>query len=327
MIRPWLQKQLKRWRTKKSAPNSKSTRLKKQVRYQSLRLSKRLKPNHLGLLPMRRLIKRSLQFANQHRWRFLAHGLVFTVLYSLLIFGFSQQLNLTQIRSDLGDSLGNDLTAQLTTGLNLIGQLLSDGIQAFTSQGSLYSLLLFVLLSLATIWLIRALKQAPKKVKVREAYYFGPAQLIPFSLSLLVVALQLLPMFIINQIASTLRDNQVLLTAAEQILVVSVVLLLNLLSLYLVVGSIFSLIIVSLPGARPFQAIQSSFNITRYRRWLVVRYVLVMLFILSLVTIIIMIPIVLLATAVAEYLFYFLYVLLFIFVHIYLYELYRELIK
>ena len=326
-MRDWVQKQLKRWRARGSVASSPSTRLKKQARYQSFQLSRRLRSDHPKLIPMRHLIKRSLLFAGKYHWRFLAHGLIFIVLYSLLVFGFSQQLDLGQLRQDLSDSLGSGLNAQLLAGLSLMSQLFSGGIQAFTVQGSIYPLFLFVLMSLATFWLIRALRDSPKKVKFREAYYFGPAQLVPFALSLLAVALQLLPMFIINQIASALRANQVLLTAAEQILVVSVVVLLNLLSLYLVTGSIFALAIVSLPGARPLQAIQSSFNITRFRRWLVVRYILVTLLATALAMAVVMLPVLLLATAIAEYCFYFLYVLLFIFLHIYLYELYRELIK
>ena len=318
---------LKNWFKGSVKVTTPATRLKKQTRYKSFRMSKPLKSQTPKLLSAPQLINQSLSFMAQYKWRFSFHGLIFSGLYGLLVYGFGQQLDLPKLKTDIAASSGAGLAGHLNSGLRLLAELFEGGTQVVSQQSGLYSFSLLLIMSLATIWLIRALRDKPKQLKTRDAYYFGPSQLVPFILSLLVIAIQLLPMFIANQVAGSLQANDVLLTGAEQALVVTVVLLFNVLSLYLLVGSIFSLIIVSLPGARPWQAVQSSFNITRYRRHLVVLHLLALLVIGLIVTIIFMLPFLILATAIAEYAFYLLYVFLFMFAHVYLYGLYRELIK
>ena len=110
--------------------------------------------------------------------------------------------------------------------------------------------------SLSVLWLIRNLsKQAGKgKIRVREAVYFGPAQLVPFITLGLLLLLQLLPSLIVADFGAQLRENGVLGTNLEQAAGVAVILSFLALSFYWLAGGIFSLIIISLPG---FEAARS----------------------------------------------------------------------
>ena len=310
-----------------SGKKSASARQKKQARYRSFQLSKKLKSQAPKPASVRVIASRSLSFCRRHKRRLGLHVLVFLCLYGLLVYGFAQQFDLTSLKASLTGSTGKGFGAHLATGIELVNKLLLETSQGLSEQFQVFAVLLVIIFALVGLWLIRSLRDGPERPKLKDAYYFGPAQFVPFVLVLAVVALQFLPMLFANQVAESLRLNEVLLTTAEQVLVVVLVILFNIFSIYMVTGTVFGLIVVSLSGARPWQSLQSSLNLTRHRRWLVIRHTFGLVLISSVLLIGLMLPIVLLATVIAEYLLYLIYVCLFVFWQIYLYELYRELMQ
>lgn len=272
------------------------------------------------------LAKRSWDLMMNNKKLILLHGLVFAILYGLLVRGLGQNLGLQDLKTSFTDGFSGAYK-ELIGSFSLLGVLFTTANTTSTEVASVYQVFLFMIMSLSTLWLVRNIRGGEPEIKVRDAYYQGPAQIVPYLIVLLFLGLQLMPMVVGNSVASAANANDLLNSSVERAFVITIVGLLSLLSLYLVTGSIFGLVIVSLTGTRPWESIRASNHLVIHRRWAAVRRVLMLLIFLTVGIAVVMIPALVLVTAVAEYIFYALSVLAFIFLHVYIYELYRELIK
>ena len=190
-----------------------------------------------------------------------------------------------------------------------------------------------ILLSLSLISANRQVQQRPPKTsrtKIRTAVdnlYFGPAQIVPYCLVLVFLIGQLTPALIANALATELRIGGLLDSNAAQFIALSVVLLISWLSVYLVSGSIFGLIVASRPGIRPAAAWQTSWDLTTHRRLQVVACLLGGGLAGMLATALVMIPVLWLALPAAPLVFNIWLVGLAFWGHSYFFELYQALIK
>jgi hypothetical protein len=184
---------------------------------------------------------------------------------------------------------------------------------------------LTVLISLVTIWALRQVL-AGRKIGVKESYYQGVYPLIPFTLVLLVMGLQLIPFAAGSWLYATIVSNGIAVTLAEKAVWTLLFFALSLLSLYMICSSVFALYIVTLPNMTPLKALRSARQLVLHRRSVVLRKILYLPLVLLLLGVVIMIPIVLLLTPIAEWVFFLLSMFVLIFVHAYMYTAYRELL-
>jgi hypothetical protein len=144
---------------------------------------------------------------------------------------------------------------------------------------------------------------------------------------LLFIGLQLLPLVGANLLYGFVATGGVVTTVLEKAVWALLIGSLVLLSLYMVTSSVFALYIVTLPDVKPLEALRAARDLVLYRRWIVMRKVLFLPFILLLIAIIITVPIILISPGVAEWLFFALSMVALAVAQSYIYTLYRELLK
>lgn len=93
---------------------------------------------------------------------------------------------------------------------------------------------------------------------MRDSYYKGMYPLVPFMLVLLVIGLQLIPLVFGNLIYSSVLQNGLAITVIEKVIWLFLFLMLALLSGYMMISSLFSLYIVTLPDMTPLRALRSA---------------------------------------------------------------------
>ncbi len=311
-------------RLKPTAAARQPVRKLKQSRYQTLRLSKRIKPRRASLPGAMSLLKQSFQPLKNHWKLFLTIAAIYGFLNMILVRGVGGGLNLTDIKESL--ELGADgQISSLATGATLFSYLLATAGSSATEAGGVYQSLLLILVSLVVIWALRQVL-AGNKIRARDAFYKGTYPLIPFILVLLVVGLQLIPLLIGSWLYTTVIGSGIAVTLVEKTAWATLFFLLALLSLYMICSSLFALYIATLPDMTPMKALRSARALALHRRWTVLRKVLFLPLILFILTALIMMPFLLFLTPLAEWVFFGLSMLLPLVVHSYMYTLYRELL-
>ena len=303
----------------------KPKRLKKQAIYKSFAWQKTLPPRKTNLKSSWSLLLASWHFLKANWQPFSYLALVILAIGLSLLWGILPDLE--QEQDLLRTRWGTDWRAEIAIALTLLPEVIGHLIQLVTQSLGEFTIL-GLCGSLALWWLIRQLQSSktPTKLQIRDAFYFGPAQLIPFGLLCSLLFLQLLPALIVSNFATELRTNEVLQTNLEQAGAVGIILIAFGLSFYWLAGGLFSLIIVSLPRTRPLQAWQTSLSLVQRRRWPIISHLLVLGVVLILLNCLLVLPFVWLWPQGAHYIFYFLTIYLVILGHIYWFLLYQQLL-
>ena len=290
--------------------------------YKSLRLSKRIR--HPVKLPSAwRLTKMTARLLWGNKRLFIGITLIYAVLNLVLVQGLSNNTDITSLKATLQDAFGAG--SAFTASLTVFAVLISSSGSAASGTGGAYQLFLIILVSLAIIWALRELL-AGGRIRVRDAYYRGMYPLVPFILVLVVIGIQLIPLVLGATIYNIVISNGIAVIAAEKFLWAMLFGLLSLLSIYMISSSAFALYIVTLPDMTPLKALRSARALVRFRRWTVLRKILILPIILFIITTTIMLPIILVATVIAQWTFYLLTMFAAVATHTYLYSLYRELL-
>lgn len=202
--------------------------------------------------------------------RILFLGLI--ALYSLLgavLVGLSSQDTYSQL-SQLLDDTGSEL---FTAGWGSVGQAglllltgLSGGLSPqLTDAQQIYSALILLLTWLTTVWLLRGI-MAGKRPRLRDGLYNAGSPIVATAMVLLVMLVQLLPATIGVIIASSAASTNLYESGFMAMLISIVVSLLIVLSAYWAVATFFALIIVTLPGMYPWQALKTAGDLVIGRR-------------------------------------------------------------
>lgn len=204
------------------------------------------------------------------------------------------------------------------------GYLLGSAGQS-TGAGLLQSLF-SILAVLALLWTCRELA-AGNTPRIRDTFYKSTSPLIPFVLVTAWVGLQLLPAVMGVWLYGVVSTNGIAVHVYEQVLWLVVCIALGLVSLRWVLGSVFALVIVTLPDMAPMAAIRSARNLVYKRRLKILwRIVCMMITVLLMVTII-TVPAIAFVPAIVPLLFYAVGLIALAIAVTYVYGLYRELLK
>ena len=303
-------------------------RLKKEAVYRSFVWQKPLGSRPTHLRSPGRLLLDSWRIFRNNLLVFSLLGLVFICLAYILFLSASPIVDLSQLQDELQLRYGDGFSGGLSTALAMLPDLFT-----VVGQYMLDALVLFagahIVLSLALWWLIRRLVEpgAKAKIRIRDALYFGPAQFVPFTLLAVLLSFQLLPFLIAADFAAQLRDNGILQTNWEQAGALAVVFFIGGLCFYWLIGGLFSLIVGSLPGTRPFEALRSSWQLAHRRRMAIAGRLFFMISLAVLGICLLCLPFLALIPRWAEYFFYLIALDFFILGHIYFYLLYSDLLK
>lgn len=272
-----------------------------------------------------RILGRSLRYLWTNRLLFGGIVLVYALLYLLLARGLAGNFQLTETRKELEEVLG-DRAGGVTTAATLFGVLLGSGATTTGDAGGVYQGILFVLMSLAVIWVLRQSSDARTAPGLKAAFYQGMHPLIPYILVGLVIILQLVPALLGVVMYGVVSANGIAVGPFENILWVLILIMSVALSMYLVSSSLFASYIVTLPGMTPLKALRTARKLVRFRRFAIIRKVLFLPLAAALAAVAVFFPLVLFATAVAEPVFLLCMLLLVPVAHAYYYTLYRELL-
>lgn len=155
-----------------------------------------------------------------------------------------------------------------------------------------YGLFFGMMTWLTSVWLLRSLL-ASQKPRFRDGLYNAGAAIIPTMLIFLVLVVQLIPAAVATIIGTTAVSTGALEGVVAMIFTVGS-LLLYILSLYWMVSTLIALVIVTLPGMYPMQALKTAGDLVIGRRlrilyrWLWLGGVLVAAWLVILVPIILL---------------------------------------
>lgn len=310
---------------KKDLKAQKERRLAQQ-QYRSFRLSKRITQPKPKLTGGFRLFGRSCMLLLKNKRLFGGTIVIALILNVLLVHGFASTAHIVDLKGLL-DSIFTGSYGHFTSSITIFTTLIQGTGATASATGAVYQSFLIVLLSLVYIWLLRnTLSKKAKKILIRDGFYKGMYPLVTFTLVLIVIGLQMIPLAVANFLYGTVIGGGLAVTLPERIVWIILIFLLIILALYMVSSSIFGLYIVTLPDVTPFQALHSARDLVRFRRWSVIRKVLVLPLCILVIGAIIIIPLIILIPVIAEWVFYLLTVIALLVFHSYFYHLYRELL-
>ena len=270
-----------------------------------------------------RLFSDSTSMLRQHWKVFGSIILIYFILSVVLIGVRGSNLDIGQLKDDMDASFeGAD---QVGFDLALFGLLVGSSSSSSSESGNAYQPIVFLIISLATIWALRQL-MAGKKIGLRDTLYKGMFPLVPVSVVVFVIGLQLLPITIGAFLFGATISNGVAVGTLEVAFWLAVIFLLALLSLYWICSSIFAFYIATLPNTRPMAALRSARNLVRFRRWTVMRRILFLPLGLLLAGALLTLPFIWVLPIAAPWAFLLLSMVGLVFAHTYLYSLYRELL-
>lgn len=168
----------------------------------------------------------------------------------------------------------------------------SGGIsQTLSGTQQVYAAIIGLLTWLTTVWMLRNIL-AGKRVKVRDGLYNAGAPIVPTFMVALVLIFQLIP-FALALIGYSAASTTGLLNGGVEAMMFWIVAsLLTVLSLYWVTSTMIALVVVTLPGMYPFQAIKTAGDLVIGRRVRIMLRLLWMMLLTLIGWLIVMIPII-----------------------------------
>ncbi len=294
----------------------------KKPKYASFQLSKRIKGDKLpsGFS----IFKKSVGVLTRHWKLFLLVVVVYALLNTLLVQGFTAINGAGDAKTSLDQVFTGDW-GRVMSGLTLFAYLLGVTGSAADATAGLYQLILALIISLALIWALRQV-YAGNKIRMRDTFYNGMSPFVPFILVLLVIGLQLIPMAIGIALYATVVGAGISTTGLEQVMWALLAFVLSVVSLYMIMSSIFALYIVTLPGMTPMRALRSARQLVANRRWAVMRKVLFLPVALILLTALVVVPLLLMAATAGAWVFFILTMFFLPVTHSYMYSFYRSMV-
>jgi hypothetical protein len=188
--------------------------------------------------------------------------------------------------------------------LGQAGVLLGAGVlgslsTAPTDMERVIAVIVGLLMWLTTVWLLRAYL-AGKKPRLRDALYSAGSPIIATFLILVVLLIQLIPLALAALAFGAASSTGLIYEGVEAMVFWVVEILLLVMSMYWFASTFFALVVVTLPGMYPMQALKTGGDLVIGRRLRIfLRFI--WLFVLTfIIWIVVMIPIILFDTWLKE---------------------------
>jgi hypothetical protein len=213
-----------------------------------------------------------------------------TALYGGLVLLFGRGLAGLNNISDLKVALGSDNgITHILSGTTLFTYALGTSGNPGSSAAAAYQVMLGLIFCLALIWALRQL-YAGKDIRIRDSFYAGMYPLVPFVLVLGVVLFQLLPFMVGAFLFGIVQTNGIAASGFELVLWGVLCLALLCASLYMIVPTIFSLLVACLPDVTPRAALAAGRELVQGRRWMVMRKLAFLPAILGMAAAVVLVP-------------------------------------
>lgn len=230
-----------------------------------------------------------------YRKTFISLAFVYAALTVLMV-GIASQDTYTTLSDTLqatsGDALDGIWGGIGKTGLLFVTAISGGLSQTLTDTQQVYTGLITLLTWLTSVWLLRNIL-AGHKVKLRDGLYNAGSPIISTFIVSLLLTIQLLPLALALIGYGAASTSGLLAGGVEAMLFWVVAGLLAVLSLYWITSTAFALIIVTLPGMYPLQAIKTAGDLVIGRRLRILLRLLWMMISLVITWALVVIPIIL----------------------------------
>ncbi len=229
----------------------------------------------------------------RRNWKLFALlGVVYGALTVALVGIASQETYATlleTLRQASQETIGGDL-GQAGQAVVLFISIAATGLTGELSEPQqIYASLVALLVWLTTIWLLRQ-RLAGRAVSLRDGLYNAGSPIVATFLVALVLVVQLLPLGIALIGYAAASATGLLAGGVEAMLFWAAFALLSALSLYWVTATFFALIVVTLPGTYPVQALKIAGDLVVSRRLRIMYRLLWMFLVIALFWALILIP-------------------------------------
>jgi hypothetical protein len=231
-----------------------------------------------------------------NRKTFILLAVVYAVLTVFMV-GIASQDTYTTVLNTLNTTGGS----ALGSGWGVVGKAsllfataMTGGLsQTLSDAQQIYAGLIMLLTWLTTVWLLRNIL-AGHKVKLRDGLYSAGSPILATFMVTLLLLIQLLPLALALIGYYAASASGLLAGGVEAMLFWIAAGLLVMLSLYWMTSTFFALVIVTLPGMYPFQAIKTAGDLVIGRRLRILLRLLWMAIGIVVVWALVMIPIIML---------------------------------
>ncbi len=239
----------------------------------------------------------TFQFIFRHWRTFLPLVVLMTILYIVLVglmtedfyLQFQENIDATSAEMSMG-KIGNFAKA----GLLLIASVTTGGLDAGMDEvGTVFMIMLLLMIWLVTLFLMRHF-YARSQPKLRDALYNSMGPLISTLLIFMLMIVQALPIMIVIITYSAATATGFLSTPFYALVYFIFALLMILLSAYMLAGSTMALIIVTVPGTYPLDALATASDLIAGRRTRFIIRIAYLIFVIAIVYIIAVFPVILL---------------------------------
>lgn len=285
----------------------------RQIKRQRDFLSRR--PHRSFRLTKRRDYKRSLKLPGywlltsrvwklfwSHKWLFLGLSVLYAALTLLLAVIMSQD-TYNQLRDMVNEAHQEGLlNGVLAVGTIFFGVILNQltGNSSGGSQQQVIGLLIGLFVWLTTIWLARSLA-ADKRPKIRDGLYRSGGPVIALLVLVFVVVIQSIPAAIALLLYSSADSSGLLAQTVILMLAGGATILIVVLSLYWAVSTLFAMIIVTLPGMYPMEALKLAGDIVVGRRLRILLRIVWLILLLLIMAATVIVPAILCDTFIHEH--------------------------
>lgn len=224
-----------------------------------------------------------------NKWLFAKFLLLFTV-FAAIVLGVLNQQGFASLRSSLNslsDTSGFAKNVALFAGA-ITGFL---GNSSSTALQQVLGVALFLYGWLTLVWLFRSLLNG-EKPKLRDGLYSSGGPVLAMVVLAVIILLQLIPFAIIMQAYSSLTSVGIINNGVmiENMAAWCALAVAALLTLYWLCSSLIALVIVTLPGVYPMQALHAAGDLVTSRRISIVLRLLMMAFVAAIVWLVILMP-------------------------------------
>ncbi len=310
---------------KKAKSQNPNAKLRQKPKYKSFRMHKLVKHHEKPLMSSWQMMKKTLRLMSKNKLNLLLFSVVYGVLFLLFVRGIFNPINIDDIRLEIESSLGEGESNSLNTNRLVFGQLVGTLTSGLSGEQGVYQIMLLVISSLALIWLYRQ-QQAGNKVNIKQAFYRGMYPLIPFTLLIYLVIIQLLPAIVGNFLYSTVISGGIAVGGVERFIWLLFYMSTLLLSFYLISSTIIALMVVTLPEMTPMIALKKAKELTTFRRFSIFRKIIMLCVFIALAFVAFVIPALFINAMLAQIVFLAMSIIVLPFAIGFMFVLYRELL-
>ncbi len=254
---------------------------------------------------------------------FGAISIIYFFLTILFVRGFSASINVAQYKSNY---VGNHTKAtNIATDFSAFDKVIRTSSTSSSGNGALFQSILFIIFSLVFIFVLREIYKK-RKVSFGSAFYDSQYPLIQYLVVLFFLVIELIPMAIGLFIYATVFREGFVANNIEKVVWIILTISFVSVTVFLMISSLFSVFIVTLPNVRPVQALSSAWKLVRHRRVVVFRKIIFLPFALIVFVGLVNLLFVAIWPQASDFVFYGLSIIALLIAQTYLYTLYRELI-